>query len=450
MTPFRVSASQINDWLRCARSWHLKSVAHVPDDGNAGGKYLLAGNALDEAVQLHSAKLPLEVDDLAVRTAKSTRGNFGPAELLAAAELGISRLGRIRHLLPPPKTAQIQYSYHQAVPGYANPAVFVVGRPDLRQPGVITDTKTTSDRGPGRGAAADRPPYALTDPTTPGGNIHPLAKDVQAKLYAWVEFMLDPDRLSVRTDWVYVAKDTKAEWVVTHTFLRAETLSWFETVIRPVIDAMLAARELNDSHVLASSHEACQRCFVRNSCSPFAGAQTKENLVMALDLNRLRNRTAATPLVADPAPLVSQLEASVAVAINRPRPGVDGPAHPYDMGPPPAPYVVETTSTEAPAIALREELSELAPKDPPADSGVGATVSPSVEDAPTAPPKPARGRPRKAAAAVAAAAWPSPVRSAAADVEDLASAVQSMRDLCDRVIGDLDKRIATLLAQTKS
>ncbi len=295
----------------------------------------------------------------------------------------------------------------------------------------------------------------MTDDTTPGGNVRPLADDVQAKMYAWVEFLLDPDRLSVRADWVYVAKDTRAEWVVTHTFLRADTLAWFDRVIRPVIDAMLAARELNDAHALASNHESCQRCFVRNSCSPFAGAQTKENLVMALDLNRLRNRTVAQAgaevALASREDLVVALGESIAaVAINRPRPVVD---------------TTGVEAAEAPAIALREEMAEAIPKDQPApvvtpavtsgdlsaamSAGGTGTVTESTDTPATAAPK--RGRPRKASLTPGQPLpAPSPARTLAADVEDLASAVQSMRDLCDRIIGDLDKRIATLLAQTKA
>src|SRR6185503_7194473 len=318
MTSFSVSASQLKLYQLCPRSWYLKHVLRVPDDQGAGGLYLTLGNDFDRLVQLH------------VRD--GVTGDSGAPKL---ANRQLTEAGR--HL-PLPRTAEVQFSYDIDAGGF-----HVRGKPDIRRPAWVKDTKTTSDRGPGRGKDKDSPPYALTDAHTPGGNVRPLADDVQARLYAWCEFQLDPALASVYAEWVYVSKaDCPVCWTSAVDFDRADTLAWFDTVVRPIVARMMAYTKLHAEHPgnlhaedIGANPDSCRRCFVRAACpGAFDGVNVygitppkeprKPN--MAFDLSTLRTpatATATAPPVVDP---VAQLEASIAavcdqvaaVAINRP------------------------------------------------------------------------------------------------------------------------------------
>lgn len=333
-----VSASQLRDFARCERSWFLAYVAKAPDDDSAGGQYLLQGDLFDEAVQLYSSRMAYDVATLAgnVRRKPGLRGAAlaaAPAKWLELAERAQRMLQAAAPLLPPTKTARIQYRYRVPVAGYdAAGGVVVTGTADLRLPGLVWDTKSTSDRGPGRGAGADRPAYALVAGDDSAAAAGPLLRDdVQAALYAWCEFALDPLRLSVVATWVYVSKPATAApaaWAVSHTFLRPATLAWFDSHVRPLVDGMLVLLDTSEI-VLApeearANHEGCSRCFRRNACSPFTGAQAasatanqeKQGAIvpMPIDFVAVRAAQAARRATggAPPGPLVAAVETAAA------------------------------------------------------------------------------------------------------------------------------------------
>lgn len=318
-----LSASQLKDFDRCPRAWWLKYVARVPDDVAAGGKFLIAGTAFDELVQLQQSRLSL--DPAAVRKSAVRHHPSVTAETLDAVVDGAFRQLRVvEAALPRPKSHAVQFSYRIPVPG--RPEFVVTGKPDLRQPGVIRDTKTTSDRGPGRGAGPDRPAYALTDATTPGGNLRPLNLDVQALLYAWCEFQLDLALAEVEAEWLYVSKcRSPRTWSARAGFARAEVDAWFQAWVLPRAEAMavLKAGAAAGEDVPAAPETGCARCFTKLSCSPLEGAQRPEGSekTMAFDLKALKRRPGggAPPVAIEPGgDLEAQLEASL-VAINRPR-----------------------------------------------------------------------------------------------------------------------------------
>jgi len=379
MTSFSVSASQLKLYQLCPRSWYLKHVLRVPDDQGAGGLYLTLGNDFDRLVQLH------------VRD--GVTGDSGAPKL---ANRQLTEAGR--HL-PLPRTAEVQFSYDIDAGGF-----HVRGKPDIRRPAWVKDTKTTSDRGPGRGKDKDSPPYALTDAHTPGGNVRPLADDVQARLYAWCEFQLDPALASVYAEWVYVSKaDCPVCWTSAVDFDRADTLAWFDTVVRPIVARMMAYTKLHAEHPgnlhaedIGANPDSCRRCFVRAACpGAFDGVNVygitppkeprKPN--MAFDLSKLRTPATPTPAAPPVVDLVAQLEASIdavcdqvaAVAINRPA---------SDR---PAPLVVHSIEGSAAALALLEYEA-------PGKDNSQNTPSDIVEVAASSAPKARRGRPRKSQA----------------------------------------------------
>lgn len=239
---FKISASHLKLFRLCPRSWYLKHILRAPDDQGAGGLYLTRGNDFDRLVQLH------------VRD--GVTGDSG------APKLANRQLAEARRYLPRRGEAAVQFSY--SIP---HPDGFTVtGKPDLRRPGFIQDTKTTSDRGPGRGAADDRPAYALTDAT--------LAEDEQALLYSWCELHLDPALERVTCEWVYVSKaDCPKSWVARCVVTRAAAEAWFESYVRPTVARM---REYAESGLTAeqlpANPDSCRRCFVRAACpGPFTG-----------------------------------------------------------------------------------------------------------------------------------------------------------------------------------
>lgn len=359
---FKTSASHLKLFLLCPRSWHLKHVLRAPDDQNAGGLYLTRGNDFDRLVQLY------------VRD--GVTGDSG------ASKLANRQLAEARRYLPNHGQAAVQFSYN--IP---HPAGFVVtGKPDLRRPGFVQDTKTTSDRGPGRGAAEDRPAYALTDET--------LRHDEQALLYSWCEFQLDPGLDQVTCEWVYVSKaDAPKAWVARCVITRAEAEAWFDAVVLPAVAGMRALAESGlPADRVGANPDSCRRCFVRTSCpGPFegvnvfgvAGPTREKGTRMAFDLNRLK--PAAAPAPAAPAPdLEATLAASVAVvAINRP--ASQRPA------PPPAEdaEALTVTTIEGPVAAFGQ--LEYPKESPRPDLPI---LDVADEETPPAP-KARRGRPRK-------------------------------------------------------
>ena len=307
MADFSISASQLKLFQFCPRSWYLKHILRAPDDQGAGGLYITRGNDFDRLVQRY-------VRDGLV-------GDPG-APKLANRQLAAAR----RSLPATGSDTAVQFAYR--VP--AGDGFVVVGKPDLRRPGWLGDTKTTSDRGPGVGAAADRPAYALTDAT--------LAEDVQFRLYAWCEFQLNSGLEQVYGVWTYVSKaDAPKSWDVRAVAERDATLAWFESYVRPTARKMreLAASGLT-ADAVGANPEACRRCFVRDACpGPFVGANVygvtgpieKREKGMAFDVSKLRrgmtDRTEAcapAPEAEDGQDLTAALAASVeAVAINRPQ-----------------------------------------------------------------------------------------------------------------------------------
>lgn len=244
MTP--ISASQLKLFALCPRSWYLKHVLRVPDDAGAGGLYLTRGNDFDVLVQ-RLVRDGVQGDPLAPKLANR-------------------QLAEARRHLPAPGTAQVQFEYNVSAGGFV-----VRGKPDLRAHRgswvELGDTKTTSDRGPSIGAAADRPAYALTDAT--------LAHDEQALLYSWCEFQLDPAVEYVAAQWTYVSKaDCPKSWLAKHRFERAEVDAWFSAYVRPVVARM---REYADAALTAelvpANPDSCRRCFVQRACpGPYEGA----------------------------------------------------------------------------------------------------------------------------------------------------------------------------------
>lgn len=439
---YSFSASQIKDFLRCERAWWTKSVAYAPDDPTAGGQYLIAGRMFDELVGLRGIGMPFDDAEVIARSVRESRGvGLDAPKLVRLYQRALRqlRVAESLKLLPEPRTAAVQHKYRVPVPGL--PDVFISGKTDLRRPGHVWDTKTTSDRGQGQGPDKDTPPNALTAET--------MAQDVQVALYAWAEFQLDPSLQWCKCVWVYVTKtDSPSAWSVEHTFTRRESHEWFESVVRPVLVRMVGLKGVRGQYSVAANHDGCQRCFVKLSCNPYEGLQSSQegNLVMAFDLNKLKREQSSVPDPVSAAPaedtsLVRALEASV--AINRPRPE-------------PAP-VIETTGVElvvdpepaeVPAVVAREEMA--------------AAIEAQALSEANARPKARRGRPRGSKNAVSAVSSESsaPVTGASTaskalyeEAEALATAVQTALDGLDSARGrftktleELDKRIATLRA----
>lgn len=427
---FTLSASHLKLFFLCPRSYFLKHVLRVPDDQGAGGLYLTRGNDFDRLVQL--------------RVRDGVTGDSG------APKLANRQLAEALRYLPPPKTAEVQFSYNIDAGEFR-----VKGKPDLRRPGWIEDTKTTSDRGPGRGAAEDRPPYALTDAHTPGGNPRPLADDEQALLYSWCEFQLDPALTTVHARWIYVSKaDCPHSWISEADFGREETEAWFDAVVRPAAAEMAALHEKARTGLTAEgvggNPDSCRRCFVRASCpGAFDGVNVygltepqNRGKGMAFDLSKLKSAKAPAAPTPPPSPaLETQLAASVeaAVAINRPasqRPApltvstIEGPGAAYlqlefEAEDKKTASVFEAIAPSGPIPEAHAEETPPTPKatnqtNPAPTSGADIAEATSIQtaDAPeeTPPaPKARRGRPRKTTPESAPAASGETIAGDAAD-----------------------------------
>jgi len=499
---YSFSPSQVVAFDLCERSWYLASVARAPDDSNAGGQYLLQGDLFDAAVGRHQARMDLYVEDLVgeVRAKPGLRGaalDTPPEKWAELAERAQRMLRAVEHHLPAPKTARLQHRYRVPVPGFESVGgVVLSGKADLRLPGLVVDTKSTTDRGPGRGRDAHTPPFALTDESTPGGNVRPLANDVQARLYAWAEFQLDPLRLSVRCRWVYASKPSSGSpqgWAAEHVFLRADTLAWFESYARPRFARMVQLHEASEIELAPglarANHESCLRCFRRLSCDPYSGAQVIYPGALVSKAAEIRARQAAAALAASagapPAPptLEDQLRASVAslppavTGLGLAPQGLDG-SNVVVVGvnrpnAPPNPALVETTGVDvtppatprdaAPAVALREEMGEelaLAEGAPKAPAGLAAGAE-AAASATAAEPEPrrGRGRPRKPRAAEAptpeaesAAGTYDPAAAATAktrmerisSLENIATALQAVADSADSAVQVVNAELRAL------
>lgn len=488
---YSVSPSQIKDFDFCERSWYLASVARAPDDGNAGGLYLAQGDLFDEAVQRHAAKMDLHSEDLvgAVRADPRRERPGVPEDKWPELGARAARMLRaVERSLPAPKTASVQKRYRVLVPGYEDRGgVVITGKTDLHQRGYIVDTKSTSDRGPGRGAAADRAPNALTDATTPGGNVRPLRDDVQARVYAWCEFQTDPGLAEVRCRWVYASKPSgegnPVGWHVEAVFERAETEAWFASYVRPRLDRMVELHEASLFELVPfearANTDSCLRCFRRLSCpNPFAGAQAplpQGAVSLMPTAAEIRARQAARAAggappapAAPPAPtLEDQLRASLSPAVTglglAPQ-GLD-PAKPNvvdfsTVNRPTGvvtatPTVVTTTGvdvTEAPAVALREALAADAeavaadPADFPGQAGSGRAEPPPA--APAAEPRRGRGRPRKPRPAEAPADAAPLVDNAGSPtverLERIATALQAVADAADSAVQTVNAELRAL------
>jgi len=349
---FIISASALKTFELCPRSWYLKHHLRAPDDQGAGGLYLARGNDFDTLVQRY-------IRDGAVGDA-------------SAPKLANRQLAAARRSLPAPGTAEVQFSYRVDVGDFV-----VQGKPDLRRPprdGVawIGDTKTTSDRGEGVGAAADRPAYALTDET--------LRADVQFRLYAWCECQLDRGVDSVAGTWTYVSKaDAPKSWDVDARIGRSELEAWFDSYVRPTVAKMRAyADAALTADQIPANPDSCRRCFVTGACpGPYAGPnvyglsgplEKERGKSMAFNIKKLRANVdrseACTPVDAVGRDLTAALEASVAaVAINRPGPVVSE-ADTLDVttveGPGAAELAVEPTPLADRFRALAAALDALA------------------------------------------------------------------------------------------
>jgi len=484
---YSVSPSQIKDFDFCERSWYLASVARAPDDGNAGGLYLAQGDLFDEAVQRHAAKMDLHAEDLVAAVRADPRRARPSVPEDKWPELGARAARMLRAVersLPAPKTASIQRRYRVLVPGYEDRGgVVITGKTDLHQRGFIVDTKSTSDRGPGRGKDAQSEPNALTDETTPGGNIKPLRDDVQARVYAWCEFHTDPSLTEVRCRWVYASKPSgdgrPVGWHVEAVFERAETDAWFEAYVRPRLDRMVELHEASLIELVPfearANTDSCLRCFRRLQCAnPFAGAQAPLQpgavslMPTAAEIRARQAARASGAAPALPAPaaaptLEDQLRASLSPAVTgvglAPQ-GLD-PAKPnvVDFSTVNRPVGVVTATlitttgvdvTESPAVALREAIAADVPEavaadpldfpgqpfDRPAESAAAPSSSATSEAPPAASSEPrrGRGRPRKPRPAEASeAAEPAP-SDLVVRLEAIATALQTVADSADSAV----------------
>jgi hypothetical protein len=301
-TSFRLSASKLKRYLQCPRSYFLRYVAQVPE--NVGGRFLEVGDAYDRHVQwyLSSGKRGVQSID---------------TKIVKMFDAACPRL-------PRPGEAEVQREYR-----FEHADGFVVeGKPDIRRPCRVGDTKTTADKGPGLGRDKDKPPIALTAET--------LHHEPQPLLYAWCEFQLDPAAPECVLEWVYVSKQSKpTAWVARTTVARAEVVEWFDRVARPAAAAMAKLHAEVDADKVRAQLDACDepKCWVRAQCSPFNGPNSYDGVDSGLSLVQLKGRRPVSPAVEgegkfmafdlkklseESVDLETPLRASVAPAINPP------------------------------------------------------------------------------------------------------------------------------------
>lgn len=291
--PFRLSASKLKRFLQCPRAYFLRYVQGVEED--VGGNYLAVGTAYDLHVQHYlsaGARGVRSIDPRIVR-------------MFDAA----------RRYLPEPGSVEVQMKY--AIP---HPDGFVVeGTPDLRRPGWLGDTKTTSASGPGVGSAMTK---------------EQLEADIQFRLYAWCEYQLGwaPDAC-VAGVWSYVNKDTKPKaWNVATVTISGVVNKWFDAVVRPAARAMAALEAEADAQRVTANLDSCDRCWTRAHCDPFDGPNSYDGVAGLIAPASLKRTRPVSPAgvggvdmfdlkkLSEDVDLVPALEASLtAVAINPPR-----------------------------------------------------------------------------------------------------------------------------------
>jgi hypothetical protein len=249
--PFRLSASKLKRWLSCPRSYFLRYVQGVEED--VRGNYLIVGTAYDLHIQWYLSRGAQGVQSIDPRILR----------MFEAA----------RRYLPEPGSVEVQFRYSISHPdGFVvpHPEEFVVeGTPDLRRPGWLGDTKTTSAPGPGEGSA-------MTEAQ--------LCDDVQFRLYAWCEFQLDPALTKVNGVWSYVNKDTKPKaWNVAAAVYRRDVEAWFDSVVRPAAAAMAKLHAEYDADRVVANLDSCERCWVRAHCSPFDGPNSYDGVAELIE-----------------------------------------------------------------------------------------------------------------------------------------------------------------------
>lgn len=247
LKPFRLSASKLKRFLQCPRSYFLRYVQGVEDD--SGGNYLAIGTAYDLHVQHYLSAGARGVRSIEPRIVR----------MFEAA----------RRFLPDPGTVEVQTKYALAEDGFV-----VEGTPDLRRPGWLGDTKTTSASGPGEGSA-------MTDAQ--------LEADIQFRLYAWCEFELGWRGPPVAGMWCYVNKDTKPKaWNVYASIDEDTVRAWFERVVRPAAAQMARLHDALDADSVRAELDACDRCWVRAACDPYAGPNSYDGVDVLLPAASLK------------------------------------------------------------------------------------------------------------------------------------------------------------------
>jgi hypothetical protein len=369
--PFRISASKLKRFLQCPRSYFLKYVQRV--DESVNGKFLDVGNAFDLAVQYHCSRGAVGVQSIDPKIVR----------MLAAAV----------PYLPPPGTVEVQLEY--SVP---HPDGFVVqGKPDLRRPLEVGDTKTTADRGRGQGRDRESPPIALDRES--------LGQNEQGLLYAWCEFQLAPDAPGpCRLRWVYTTKQTKpTSWLVLRDVTRAEVEAWFERVVRPAARAMAQLHAEYDADRVLANLDACDepRCWVRGACSPYDGPNSYDGLDSGVSLVQLKGRRPVSPAQKEGSSLAFDLKQLSEQAV--------------DLVPALEASLATPASAEENAMRVRAVLDAAAPI--------------AINPPPVRPRKPAR----------------TPTETPAqTSLEDLASELQTVVDTCQTAIARVDRLLAAL------
>lgn len=379
--PFRLSATRLKKFLTCPRAYFLSYVQRVPED--VRGNYLVVGNAYDQHVQWYlssGARGCQSIDPKIVR-------------MFAAAK---------RHL-PAPGSVEVQREY-----SVQHPDGFVVeGKPDLRRPGWLGDTKTCASR-----------EWALTPAT--------LATNEQALLYAWCEFELGYDDAAVTAVWSYVTKATKPEaWNVRTDLLRPAVHAWFEDVARPAAAQMALLHAENDAARVVANLDACERCWVKAHCSPYDGPNNYDavdGLIPAASLKRIRPLSSAEKANGEGTmafdlkqlsantneTLESQLQASIDAVVDRAVTAT----------------VVKASGTFADGLEFTH-------------SGVVEVGSTGAGSPAIAINPPVRPRKPKAPA-------PTVVDPVQVNLEDLASELQTCVDTCNGAISRIDRLLAQL------
>jgi PD-(D/E)XK nuclease superfamily len=206
----KISVKQVKMFLECPRRWVAHYLHRVPQ---LQGPALVEGNALHSQLAALVAGTPPPYDR------ESRYGKLGQAMI---EHLPLSQWG--------PPLAEVEW----VIPG---PDCEIDLRCDVvAERGYFLDWKSTG---------AQRPTQKL-----PGGEqywtLQTLEHDLQARIYAW-GLMLRWGCPTIRARWVYGSKrfdpgQTPRTWVVDHTFQRAETTTWVETNVFPVIEAIRAHR----------------------------------------------------------------------------------------------------------------------------------------------------------------------------------------------------------------